>query len=148
MSSSLKGAILAGAASGLRTTAGVATLINHKASGLPAWLAGRPAAVIAPLALSGELVTDKLPSTPSRLEPAPLAARGTCAALAGAAIARGADQPLLPAAAVASAAALASAKVGHTFRVALANRMLPCAVAAAEDGVALALAGAAANTVR
>jgi hypothetical protein len=56
MSSSLKAAILAGTATGLRTTVSVATLINHKASGLPAWLAGRPAAVVAPLALSGELV--------------------------------------------------------------------------------------------
>jgi uncharacterized membrane protein len=139
----LKGAILAGAATGLRSTVGVAALVNRRASGLPTWLARRPAFVVAPLALTGELVADKLPSTPSRLEPTGLTARVASAALAGAVIARSTDQPVPLAAMVASAAALASARVGHDLRAAASDRLPPCAVAAAEDGLALALAGAA-----
>jgi uncharacterized membrane protein len=144
----LKGAILAGAATGLRSTVSVAALINRRPSGLPTWLAGQSVAVVAPVARTGELVVDKLPSTPSRLEPAGLAARVASAALAGAVIARSTDQSVSLAAIVASAAALASARVGHDVRVAASDRLPPCAVAAAEDGLALALAGAASASAR
>src|SRR5882762_5227090 len=113
---SLTPAMLAGAATGMRSTVAVAALINRSASGLPTWLARRPAAVVAPLAVTGELAMDKLPSTPSRLEPPGLAGRAACAALAGAVIARGTDQPQLLEAFVASAAALASARVCHDLR--------------------------------
>src|SRR5258707_13826848 len=92
---SLRPAILAGAATGMRSTVAVAALISHSASGLPTWLAPRPAAVVAPLPVTGELVMDKLPSTSSRLEPPGLAGRAAVAALAGAVIARGTDQPPL-----------------------------------------------------
>lgn len=141
----LRAAILAGVATGMRSTVAVAALISRRASGLPTWLARRPAAVVAPLAVTGELVTDKLPSTPSRLEPPGLAGRAACAALAGAVIARGTDQPQLLEALVASAAALASSRVCHALRVALSERLPSCAVAAGEDGLALALAAAAAG---
>jgi uncharacterized membrane protein len=143
----LKGAILAGTATGLRSTVGVAALINRRASGLPGWLAREPAVVLAPLALTGELVADKLPSTPSRLAPTGLVGRVTSAALAGAVIARSTDQPVALAVIVACAAALASARVGHDVRVAASDRLPPCAVAAAEDGLALALASAAAASL-
>ncbi|HEX4186807.1 MAG TPA: hypothetical protein VHY83_02805 [Solirubrobacteraceae bacterium] len=141
----LGAAILAGAATGLRSTVGVAALIDDRSSGLPTWLARGPAVVLARLAVTGELVVDKLPSTASRLEPAGLAARAAFAAFAGAVIARSADQPVVPAAIVASATALASARIGHDVRVAASQRLQPCGVAAAEDGLALALAGAAAE---
>ena len=143
----LKRALLAGAATGLRSTVGVTALINRRASGLPVWLARQPALVLAPLALTGELVADKLPSTPSRMAPTGLAGRVTSAALAGAVIARSTDQSVPLAAIVACAAALASAKIGHDVRAAVSDRLPPCAVAAAEDGLALALAGAAAATL-
>jgi uncharacterized membrane protein len=139
----LKAAILLGAATGLRSTVGLTALINRRPSGLPTWLARQPVAVIAPLAFTGELVADKLPSTPSRLEPTGLAARVACGALAGAVIARSTGQPRLWTAVVASAAAVASARIGHDVRAAASDRLPPCAVAAAEDGLALALAGAA-----
>jgi uncharacterized membrane protein len=139
----LKVAILVGAATGLRATVGLTALINRRATGLPTWLARQPAAVVAPLAFTGELVADKLPSTPSRLEPMGLAARVALGALAGAVIARSTDQPRLLTAVVASAAAVASARIGHDVRAAASDRISPCAVAAAEDGLALALAGAA-----
>jgi uncharacterized membrane protein len=139
----MKAAILAGTATGLRSSVGVAALINRRASGLPTWLAGRPAAAVGAVALTGELVVDKLPSTPSRLEPTGLTARVAAAALAGAVLARSADQAVPLAAIVAAASALASARVGHDIRAAASDRLPPCAVAAAEDGLALALAGAA-----
>jgi uncharacterized membrane protein len=143
----LKAAILAGTATGLRSTVGVAALINRRPSGLPGWLAREPAVVLAPLALTGELVADKLPSTPSRLGPTGLAGRVTSAALAGAVIARSTDQPVALAVIVACAAALASARIGHDVRAAASDRLPPCAVAAAEDGLALALADAAAASL-
>ena len=139
----LRSATLAGAATGMRSTVAVAALISFRASGLPAWMTGRGGMVLAPLAVTGELVADKLPSTPSRLIPRGLAGRAAFAAFAGAVLARGDEQPLLPAAAIASAAALASAKICHDLRAAASNRFPPCAVAAAEDGLALGLAGAA-----
>ena len=139
----LRAASLAGAATGMRSTVAVAALISSRASGLPAWAARRPAADVAPAAVAGELVMDKLPSTPSRMEPPGLAGRATFAALAGAVIARGADQPQPFQVLVASAASLASATVCHALRVALEERLPSCAVAAGEDGLALALAGAA-----
>jgi hypothetical protein len=48
---------------------------------------------------------------------------------------------------VACAAALASARIGHDVRAAASDRLPPCAVAAAEDGLALALADAAAASL-
>ena len=138
----LEKAALAGAATGMRSTVAVGALISFGASGLPDWMAGRVAMVVAPMAVTGELVVDKLPSTPSRLAPQGLAGRAAFAALAGAVLARGEEQPLLAGAAVASAAALASARVCHYLRTAASNRFAPCAVAAAEDGLALGLAGA------
>jgi uncharacterized membrane protein len=143
----VKAAILAGAATGLRSTVGIAALINDKATGLPPWLAGQPAGVLAPLAVMGELANDKLPSTGSRLEPVGLASRALCGGLAGAVIARSTAQAALPATAVAAAAALASARVCHDLRVGLSKRLPSCAVAAGEDGLAFALAEAAGNSL-
>jgi uncharacterized membrane protein len=114
---------------------------------MPAWLARQPAVSLAPVALTGELVVDKLPSTPSRLGPTGLGGRVTSAALAGAVIARSTDQSVPLAVIVACAAALVSARVGHDIRSAASDRWPPCAVAAAEDGLALALAGAAAASL-
>jgi uncharacterized membrane protein len=141
---SLKLAALAGAATGLRSTVAMAALINARAPGLPPQLTGQAARASALLGAAGELVTDKLPSTPSRLAPAGLGARLALAAAAGAVLARGAKDPVLPAVAVAAAAALASAKVGHDARAAAAKRIPPLAAAAAEDTMALSLAAASA----
>jgi uncharacterized membrane protein len=133
-------AALAGAATGLRSTVGLAALIDAGAAGLPALLTGPRARAVARLAVASELVLDKLPSTPSRLEPAGLAGRIVFAAVAGAVLARGADQPVLEAVVIASAAAIAGAKLGHDARVAAAELFPPFAVAVAEDGLALGLA--------
>jgi uncharacterized membrane protein len=94
--------------------------------------------------MASELVIDKLPSTPSRLERRGLTGRFVAAAAAGAAIARGSEQPVLRSAAVAAGAALLSARVGHDVREALSRTHPPGKVAAAEDAIALRLASVAA----
>ena len=144
--SSLELAALAGAATGLRSTVAVAALINAGAPGLPRQLTGHVARVAASLGVAGELVADKLPSTPSRLEPAGLGGRLALAAAAGAVLARGAKDPLLPAVVVAAAAALLSARIGHDVRAAASKRVPPSAAATAEDAVALGLAAASARS--
>jgi uncharacterized membrane protein len=144
--SSLELAALAGAATGLRSTVGMAALINAGVPGLPRQLTGHAAQVAASLGVAGELVADKLPSAPSRLEPAGLGGRVVLAAAAGAVLARGAKDSLLPAVVVAAAAALLSARVGHDVRAAASKRVPPAAAATAEDMVALALAAASARS--
>jgi uncharacterized membrane protein len=142
MTRHLTRAAIAGAASGLRSTAGLAALVTRRRPGLPGPLAhplARPAAAVA---VAVELVLDKLPSTPSRLEPVGIIGRVLFAGLAGATIARGARRPVVPAVTVACAAALAAAKAGHDLRAAAAEQLPPVAVALAEDGLALALAWA------
>jgi len=129
-----------GAATGLRSTVALAALILRRNDGLPAVLrhpAARPAAALAD---AGELVADKLPATPSRLEPPGLAGRVVSASLAAAVLARSGHRRPLPAMAVASAAALAAAKVCHDARAALARHLPDPAVAVAEDALAIGLA--------
>jgi len=114
--------------------------------GLPSQLTGQAAKVAASLGAAGELVADKLPSAPSRLEPAGLGGRTVLAAVAAAVLARGAKDPLLPTVVVAAAAALLSARIGHDVRAAASKRMPPAAAATAEDMVALGLAAASARS--
>jgi uncharacterized membrane protein len=129
--SSLELAALAGAATGLRSTVAMAALINAGVPGLPRPLTGHVAQVAALLGVAGELVADKLPSTRSRLQPAGLGGRLALAAAAGAVLAHGAKDPLLPALVVAAAAALLSARIGHDVGAAASRRVPP---AAARDG--------------
>jgi uncharacterized membrane protein len=129
-----------GAATGLRATVALAALILRRNEGLPAALrqpAARPAAAIAD---AGELVIDKLPMTPSRLEPAALASRVVSASLAAAVLARSGHRRPIPAIAIASTAALAAAKICHDARAALARRLPDPAVAVVEDALAIGLA--------
>lgn len=145
MGGHLRRAAIAGTATGLRSTVAVAALVARRGRGLPSLLTGRVARPAAGAAVASELVIDMLPSTPSRLSPPGLVGRLVFAGAAGALIARAAGRAVLPAAAVACAAAVASAKAGHDARVALAERFPPAAVAVAEDLVALTLAAAAAR---
>jgi uncharacterized membrane protein len=142
----LERAALAGAATGLRSTSAVAALIIAQAPGLPGPLTRPVAAWAAGLGVTAELGLDKLPSTPSRLEPSGLVGRIVMASVAGAVLARGTGHAVLPAVIVASAAALVSARVGHDVRAAVEERIVPSAVAAVEDAVALSLAAASAHT--
>jgi hypothetical protein len=135
----LGSAALLGVASGMRSTAGLGVLVLRGGS-RPG--AAKAAAVIA---VGTELVLDKLPVTGSRLEAPGLIGRITFAAIGGALVARASDRGFVPAAVVAAAAALASAKVFHDLR-ALADRRLPDpAVAVAEDTLAIGVATLAAG---
>ena len=107
-----------------------------------AWLgSGNSMKTSAILAL-GELVADKLPSTPSRLAPAPLVFRAISGAVCGYAVCgrNRTNQEKWGSAIVGASAALAAAWAGYTYRK---NSKLPKFVAAlAEDAVAMG-AGAA-----
>jgi len=142
----LVSAALAGAATGLRSTTGIGALIETGSPGVPAPLTMPVGRAVAGLAVGGELVVDKLPNTPSRLDPPGLVARVVLASAAGALIARAAERPMVPAAAVAAMAAVASARIGHDLRVVASRRVPPLAAAVAEDVVALALAVGAARS--
>ncbi|WP_433290839.1 hypothetical protein ACQP2F_23930 [Actinoplanes sp. CA-030573] len=121
---------LLGAATGGRSLTPLAALaLRHRS---------RYAAAVAAAAL-GELVADKLPGIPSRVAPAPLAARIVLGALSGAAYARGRGAgPALPAMLGAGGAAAAS-YAGAWWRAHATG--VPAAVA--EDAATLAVAYAA-----
>jgi uncharacterized membrane protein len=142
--SGVTAAVLLGVATGMRSTAGFGVLILRDGRpgdrALPGPLGARLAKPAAVLAIGSELVLDKLPIAGSRLEPAGLVGRVSFAAIGGALVARGSGFGPLPAALVAAAAAVASAKVFHDLR-ALADRRVPdVAVALAEDALALRIA--------
>ena len=147
MATHLCRAALAGAATGLRSTVAMAALINARGPGLPPLLTRGPAGPLAWLGVALELVADKLPTTPSRLEPAGLVGRLVFAGAAGAVLARAARRPVFPAVLVACGADLVSAKLGHDARVAAVRRLPSLAVAAAEDALAVGLAAAASRPV-
>jgi uncharacterized membrane protein len=129
-----------GAATGLRSTVALAALVVRRNDGLPAALGHPVAQVAAVIFCAGELVADKLPTTPSRLTPRGLAGRLISASLAAAVLARREARSLVPAVVIASAAALAAAKIGHDTRRGLDRRFPDPVVALAEDGLAVGLA--------
>ena len=132
----LRRAAALGAATGLRSTAGLSALAWRRSGGRGAPFARTAAAAV----LGTELVFDKLPTTPSRLDPKPLGGRLLFAGVGGAVLARSRRTSVIAAAAIAAGAALAAARVGHDARVACARRMPDTVVAVIEDAVAIWLA--------
>jgi uncharacterized membrane protein len=138
-----------GAVSGLRSMSGPAVVAQAARShridlrGTPlAWLGSGHALRTSALLAVGELVVDKLPSTPDRLNPASLIVRTLSGALCGYAICGRESSKLEKwgSALVGATAALAASWAGSSFR---RNTKLPkIAAALAEDAVAMA-AGAA-----
>src|SRR5271166_3511902 len=122
--------VLLGAASGMRSTAGLAAIMAQSNPDLlPAPLRHgltRPAARVA---IAVELVLDKMPFTGSRLDPVGIASRLVFAAAAGGLAARPRAGPVVPAALVAMAAAAGTAKLAHDVRERLAERVPDPAVA-------------------
>ena len=80
------------------------------------WLRHRAATVGLGLAAAGELVGDKLPMVPPRIEPPSLIGRSATGALVGAAVARESGQPLLPGTLVGVAGAIAGSYGGYYAR--------------------------------
>jgi uncharacterized membrane protein len=137
----LSSSFLVGSATGLRSQMGLAAVVvRTNKAGLPSWLRSSAAARSVTVAAGAELVADKLPGTPSRLQPAGLAGRLVLGGLAAGLLAHAERGPVVPAAALGSAAALLAAKVGHDVRARAARTVPDPVVAVAEDGVAIALA--------
>lgn len=140
-------ALLLGFATGSRSSYGLAALtltapppvtetplVEHA-------LGTRPAKILAALAAAGETTGDKLPQTPSRLDPPGLAARLVAGAGAGALVARREHAaPAVPAV-VGLGGALATSYAGAWFRAAAARWFGHDAWGAViEDGVAATFA--------
>ena len=139
------GSVLLGAASGLRSQLGVATLVARSDPSLPAPLRRPWTRRLLVAAAAGELVVDKLPATPSRLAPPGFVSRLALGALAAGLFAQTRHAPWLPAAAVGASSAAVAAKLGHDVRARLARHAPDPAVAVVEDALALGLAAAGAS---
>jgi uncharacterized membrane protein len=97
----------------------------------------------------GELIADKLPGIPARIEPGPLAARGLMGALLGWSVGQGRIGRSVSAA-IGAAAALAGATAAYHARRHLTGRYAvpDPAIALAEDAITLAVASAAVSRMR
>ena len=91
---------------------------------------------IAEFAIS-ELIVDKLPFTPSRLNAAPLSLRIVSGAICGAAIRRSRKRSLTDGAVLGGLGALAGALTGYHVRKRLSRDMPDLAVALLEDALAV-----------
>jgi uncharacterized membrane protein len=135
-----------GVVSGMRAALGPA-LVSHQLSRRPHPELGRlnfmrspTTAAVLKVAAAGELVGDKLPATPDRIEPGPLSGRALSGALCGAALGRAARREVATGALVGALGAVAGAYAFYNLRRVLTHDQgLPdLAVALAEDALALA----------
>jgi uncharacterized membrane protein len=135
------GAILLGAASGLRSQMGLtAAIIGSPRSGLPAALRYRGVGVAMGAAALGELVVDKSPKTPDRTALPGLSARLVLGAASGALVASVAGERRLSPALIAGGAACLTAFAGLKARSRLAERLSPLVAGVVEDLAAIQLA--------
>ncbi len=134
--------MLLGAASGLRSQLGVATVVARSDSSLPQVLRRPLTRRLLMVAAAGELIADKLPATPSRLAPLGIASRLLLGALAAGLFAETQRAPWRAAAAIGATSAALAAKLGHDLRALLARHAPDPAVAVVEDAVAVGLAAA------
>ncbi len=137
-----------GVVAGMRSQMPLALLsyaANHgrfPTSGPPLSILSHPATqAVTAIAAAGELVGDKLPMTPSRLERGPLFGRLVIGSVAGAAIAKQAGQPWLGGAIAGASGAAVGAFAGYHLRRALgrATRLPDPLFGAAEDAFAIGL---------
>ncbi|MEV0607234.1 hypothetical protein AB0I61_12785 [Polymorphospora rubra] len=135
-------AVALGAATGGRSMTGLAAVTLTTPPGTTN-RRGRPARVAALLAAAGELVADKNPRTPSRLDPVPLAGRLGTGVLAAVLLARrSGSRPLVPVL-LACAGVVAASVAGVSWRAYASRRGHPALAALAEDVVTVGLATAA-----
>ena len=138
--SALLGSVLLGAASGMRAQIGLAILVARQDPSLPPFLQQPWTRRLLAAAAAGELVMDKLPSTPSRLVPPAIASRLALGVLAASLLARTRRAPLPPAAVIGGSSAAVAAKFGHDVRARLARTVPDPAIAVVEDALAVELA--------
>ena len=134
--------VFLGAASGLRSQLGVAAVVVRSDRSLPSVVRSSWTKRLFVAGAALELVADKLPMTPSRLEARGLAPRLALGALAAGLSAHTRQAGWFPAAAIGASSAAVAAKVGHDVRARLGRHAPDPAVAVAEDVVALTLAAA------
>jgi uncharacterized membrane protein len=84
-----------------------------------------------------ELITDKLPFTPSRLKAGPLASRVVSGAVCGATIYGAVEQPLIEGAVLGGVGAIAGAFAGYYGRKRLSRRVPDLRAAVLEDILAI-----------
>lgn len=138
--------LLLGVASGCRSSLGAAgPVASTPRSGghLDNRLFGRGGTIAAGLMVGGELIADKLPMTPSRLDRRALPARFLSGAGGGATLARREGHPLVLAAALGASGSAVGAYGGFAWRKWAGARRPDWQAALLEDGVALGLATAA-----
>ena len=138
-----------GISTGMRSMAGTALLSQHLWE-RPMWeldspaermLAHPAARILLGVGALAELVGDKLPTTPSRLEPRSLVFRALCGAIGGGVLMHRARQPPLLGAALGALGALSGASAGYHARKAITSRGVPGAAAAiVEDLLSIAIA--------
>ena len=124
-------AALLGALAGGRSMAAPALLAEYLRRQGPAASLRRPfnllanprAALLFKVAALGEVIADKLPTTPNRIESGPLAGRMAAGALAGISLAMRADASPLAGAVVGGAAAAAGSYAGYALRRWLGQRL-------------------------
>jgi len=106
-----------------------------------AFMGSKWAAGIFTLAALGELVADKLPMTPARIKPGPLAARIVMGGLCGACIVVATDGAAWIGAVIGGVGAFVGAFAGYRARTGLVRslQVRDALVAVAEDLIALAL---------
>jgi len=161
---------MTGTTRSLLTAAGIGALAGMRSLAAPAllsraWSEARPPAarrgaarVVAAPATSrvlrllsvAEMVVDKAPWTPARIEPVPLAGRALLGALCGALVAGGSGRVVAAAAMVGGTTAIAVAGALYTLRR-LARRSSPfpdAALGLAEDGLVFALGAGLRSTLR
>ena len=152
MSQSLLAAAGLGAATGLRSMTGLALASREltdrgagKADGLRQWLADDTVSTVLTGLAIAELVADKLPEIPDRVDPVPIAARGVIGAAVGA-VAAGEDY-WAAGAAIGAVAAVASAWVGWAVRkeAGWATGLPDAVLAVLEDAAAISTARGAAR---
>lgn len=154
MSQRLLAAAGLGAVTGMRSMTGLA-MAAHELSDRPAgeidglrrWLASDPVAIALSALAIGELVADKMPEIPDRIDPGPLAGRGVMGALVGAIA--GGEEYWIAGAVVGAVAAVTAAWVGWSVRkeAGWATGLPDPVIAVAEDAVAIAGAREAARAM-
>lgn len=133
-----------GLATGARSTLGVTAMLFSQRPGQPKRPArGRARLAAGALAVGTELVADKLPMTPSRLQAPSLAVRIASGTGAGVALARQVDAPVAVPALIGGACAAAGSFAGAAWRESAATHMPAWCAALVEDAAALSLASAA-----
>ncbi|MCV2396170.1 hypothetical protein OEB99_17805 [Actinotalea sp. M2MS4P-6] len=132
-------AVALGLAAGGRASLGVAAPVLARGP--------RAAQVLLGLAVAGELVGDKLPTTPDRTESLSLVGRAASGAIGAVVLARRAGGAPVPAALVGGAAAVAGSFLGIGWRRGARGHLPDLGAALIEDAAVLALAGTACATL-